>query len=41
MEKVFEVLSIKDVQWKDSDEEEFLADIFVEDLKIGSLGVNF
>jgi phenylalanyl-tRNA synthetase beta chain len=41
LEKVFETLGIKNTSWKDADNKEFLADIFIDNEKIGSVGVNF
>ncbi len=42
LEKIFTILNIKKLEWRESKEGEFLADIFSErNDKIGSVGINF
>lgn len=41
LERVFEKISIKDIEWKKSEDESFVADIFCGDEKLGSVGINF
>jgi len=41
LEKIFEKLSVKNIVWKKSEDKDFVADIFIGDEKIGSVGVNF
>ena len=41
LEKIFEKISIKDVSWQKSDENDFVAEIFCMKESIGKVGINF
>ncbi len=41
LEKIFEVLSIKNITWKDSQDSDFMAEVYVNDVLLGFVSVNF
>lgn len=41
LENIFESLSIKNVEWIKAKDSNFLADIYINNIKIGSVGINY
>ncbi|MCK5588802.1 MAG: phenylalanine--tRNA ligase subunit beta [Candidatus Pacebacteria bacterium] len=41
LEKIFEVLSVKNIEWKKSNDKNFVADIYCADIMVGGVGINF